>query len=439
MLIDIKSLLRSKALVLIIAISAIARIAILILLPHKPSPYAPDEATYARLAKYVSENLPVQEFPLFGPGLYVSSRSFILPSSLLIKMGMNEFDAIRIVSSLYGLGCLIILSLTHIAFNRIFWNLPVKKNSVFEKESIFILSFFAFLPSNFFWSILGLRESVSQFWIVLTFYLLLRVAFSGQRKKWRYAIISTVSLMLAFGARPETALLFSIVLILFSLFLIFSVHNFTPIIVILIGLMLGQAFTTTSSLPFPNHVFSNEKVNSDQETSTGIVQNPFQEIQNDIGRIRTFEEKRNVNALDAESALPQSSCVDQSSQIQRILKCSFLELPYRLFAFLFRPLIFFDRGSTALNFAAIENIGWILLFASVFFMGFRRTTDTSVYILRLFLGTYALAFSAAAALYEGNLGTAFRHKSSILWPLILILLMSVIVNAEKKYPQSFSS
>lgn len=437
MLIDIKTLLRSKALVLIIAISAIARIASLILLPHKPSPYAPDEATYARLAKYVSESLPVQEFPLFGPGLYLSSRSFILPSSLLIKMGINELDAIRIVSSFCGIGCLIILSLTHIAFIRMFWNTPVKKNLVFEKESIFILSFFAFLPSNFIWSILGLRESVSQFWIVLTFYLLLKVSFSGKRKMWKYAIAPIISLMLAFGARPETALLFSIVLIFFSLYLIFSVRIFLPIIVVLIGLILGQAFTATSSLPSPNSVFSNKIVDSDQEAVKGSVLNPIKEIQNDIGRIRTFEEKRNVNALDAESALPQSSCVGQSSQFQIILKCNFVELPYRLFAFLFRPLIFFDRGSTTLNFAAVENLGWILLFASVFFIGFRRTTVTSVYKLRLFLGSYALAFSLAAALYEGNLGTAFRHKSSILWPLTLILLMSVIVNAHKKYPKSF--
>jgi len=35
-----------------------------------------------------------------------------------------------------------------------------------------------------------------------------------------------------------------------------------------------------------------------------------------------------------------------------------------------------------------------------------------------------LLFASAAALYEGNLGTAFRHKSTILWPLIFILMIA---------------
>jgi hypothetical protein len=40
------------------------------------------------------------------------------------------------------------------------------------------------------------------------------------------------------------------------------------------------------------------------------------------------------------------------------------------------------------------------------------------------LFSYWLTFSVAASLYEGNLGTAFRHKSTILWVVALSLIVS---------------
>jgi hypothetical protein len=42
----------------------------------------------------------------------------------------------------------------------------------------------------------------------------------------------------------------------------------------------------------------------------------------------------------------------------------------------------------------------------------------------LALISYVFVFASSAALYEGNLGTAFRHKSTILWPLIFILMIN---------------
>jgi hypothetical protein len=53
-------------------------------------------------------------------------------------------------------------------------------------------------------------------------------------------------------------------------------------------------------------------------------------------------------------------------------------------------------------------------------------------LLIIWLYLYALAFSTAASLYEGNLGTAFRHKSSILWPLILGLMVSFASRSRDK-------
>jgi hypothetical protein len=99
-------------------------------------------------------------------------------------------------------------------------------------------------------------------------------------------------------------------------------------------------------------------------------------------------------------------------------------LPYRLFAFLFRPLVFFDQGSTTLTFAALENLGWMILVPLSVWVSLSKRENTVDRFINLSLTSYVLLFASAAALYEGNLGTAFRHKSTILWPLVFILMIA---------------
>jgi hypothetical protein len=217
-----------------------------------------------------------------------------------------------------------------------------------------------------------------------------------------------------------------------------------PIAAVLIGLILGQTYSSAWDIPSsknPNSISDQEvvidqgaiarqdNVNSKEENNAVIL---FRTLTNNLGIIESIENKRNLNSIGAESALPQSSCVDQSQDLIRILKCNAVELPYRLFAFLFRPLIFFDEGSLLLKLASIENLGWLLILPYGLFIAIRRNTNPKINLVKFYLATFILTFSAAAALYEGNLGTAFRHKSSILWPLILILLLSKKNNAERK-------
>ena len=41
-------------------------------------------------------------------------------------------------------------------------------------------------------------------------------------------------------------------------------------------------------------------------------------------------------------------------------------------------------------------------------------------------------YSVAAGAYEGNMGTAFRHKSLILWVVILLLASTIVATKERK-------
>ena len=100
--------------------------------------------------------------------------------------------------------------------------------------------------------------------------------------------------------------------------------------------------------------------------------------------------------------------------------------------FLFRPIISLDITSTLSLFAALENILWQGAF--IFIIGTLVKKRRVAFFAPLapsliFLTVYCIG----AGSYEGNMGTAFRHKSLILWA-VLLLVASVI--AARKEPIS---
>ena len=97
--------------------------------------------------------------------------------------------------------------------------------------------------------------------------------------------------------------------------------------------------------------------------------------------------------------------------------------------FLFRPLIVIDTTSTSSLFAAIENIAWLGAFVFILVMLIKKRRLAFIDPLAPSLIFFVL-YCVGAGSYEGNMGTAFRHKSLILW-VILLLLVSVMA-AEKR-------
>ena len=476
---DIKCVLFSRPIQIILALSTLFRIIFhFFVLPNSPSAFGPDEGTYAALSKYVSQGLPVEEFPAYGADLYNSSKSIILPSAFLVQLGMGELGAIRTVASTYGLASSLGLALCFLALLKLRSQSFSILSPMFDRKFLTLLLMFTFFPSNFVWSTVGLRESGSQFWLIITFYLILKILDSTGRGLWKFTALCSLSLTLAYATRPQTSLVFSIIALLTSIILLIRSRNFFPLIAILLGILFGQVFTTTpqtladeslvafqiveqelSQSVTPKPVESNQSVTpkpvdnleaqgnesasikcaqeneliqfegkkfrcKNSKTYRVVERNPTDTLGKQILTTQILDYKRNVNALGAQSALPTSTCQDLSRDILRLLECNLGELPYRLFAFLFRPLIYFDQGSGALTFAALENLSWMILVPFSIWISLRKRENTVDRFVNLALTSYVLLFASAAALYEGNLGTAFRHKSTILWPLIFILMIA---------------
>lgn len=91
--------------------------------------------------------------------------------------------------------------------------------------------------------------------------------------------------------------------------------------------------------------------------------------------------------------------------------------------FLLIPFIFIDNGSLFLNIQSIETPIWLFIYG-LFFVGLyqiirrRRELDYAAMVAILF----ALEFVAISALTEINVGTALRHRSLLLIPILVIWL-----------------
>ena len=97
--------------------------------------------------------------------------------------------------------------------------------------------------------------------------------------------------------------------------------------------------------------------------------------------------------------------------------------------FLFRPLIGIDTTSTSSLIAGVENIAWLGAFVFIIIMIIKKRRLAFIGPLAPSL-IFFILYCVGAGSYEGNMGTAFRHKSLILWA-VLLLVASVTV-AEKR-------
>jgi hypothetical protein len=451
----------------VVAASFVARVVMFFALPNTPSSLALDEETYAALTKWIGQSKPAENFPLFGEGLYLSGRALIIPASLLFRVGINELDAIRIASSLYGL-----LTLALIACFIQFLFKTIKKSPEFLKKrenlTIFLLFILAFMPSHFVWSVLGLRESANEFWVISTFictFLLYRV---DKRNRILVGILLSFSIFCTFSARPQVGWVLATTLFLYALIKLKSKTTILFVPAVIVGMYSGFLAITPTIEVYKNiyTVYEDGSPLDKDIDAEGMAANKLCTANNQVvevnsrsfvcfkvstekestrltsvgslvvNQIEVLPKKQEVNQVGAASKIEKLSCPwDDSSQIGKYA-CLAFRAPYTTLTFLFRPLLFVDTTSASSILAGVENFFWISMFGLIAVSIFKRRRVDFIEEIAPSL-IFFILYTVGAGAYEGNLGTAFRHKAIILWiVLILIFAVSVNSNDRQKKPKS---
>ncbi len=456
----------------IVAASFIARVIMFFALPNTPSSLAPDEGTYAFLAKWISESKPATDFPDFGEGLYLSGRSVILPASALINVGLNELDAVRLTSSIYGFLALCVA--VYFSFKMLQLNVSgATEKKRIERLVLSLLLVYTFLPSHFVWSNLGLREGPNEFWVIIAFTCVFLLYEVGQSRKTLLTVLIFVSIICTFSSRPQVGWVLVVTLLIYSMFKLKKKLTYLLITTVLAGLFGGYLATSTfsyktsltyvakestptptkestptptkESTPTPTKESTPTPTNSGEVIASrlcdgkkvkieykGIIYNcivtgsatkrerPSNLAEVAVNQVQVLPGKQIVNQVGAASMIERLACPwDESSSLGRY-GCLAFRAPYMTVTFLFRPLPFVDTTSLSSIFAALENMLWILMFS---FIVYRISMTKKIAFLSK-IGPPLIFFSlyvVGAGSYEGNMGTAFRHKSLILWVVLLLV------------------
>ena len=486
--------LKSKLYAIVFA-SFVVRVVAFFALPNSASALGPDEGTYANAAFWTALGKPATEFPGYGANLYISGRSLLLPAALFNNLGINPLDSVRLASSLYGLLTLCLIAAIALKAHSSY----VKFADFVEQNQRIFLTFFlifSFIPSHFVWSVLGLKDSATEFWVIATFACLFIIFQLKKRLSFFVICGFTVSMIMVFSARPQVGWVLGLTLILYLFSRITSRISRILIPITVLGVFIGYAPTVAStvevstefiardeypnstpsiSAPSPNKTPKKEVTkpvksrpgttsptattsptseaeynaskmcNSNKqevefngrkylcetyvkEKSTVQLKNPGSVIIDQADAIPTRSE---VNKQGAASAIETQVCPNAGDTRFDKYFCIAYRAPYTTYTFLVRPMLGADVTSNSSLFAAVENIFWLgaLLFVAVMFIRNRRLAFFGALAPSLL---FFSIYSVAAGAYEGNMGTAFRHKSLILWVVILLLASTIVATKERK-------
>ena len=237
--------LKSKLYAIVFA-SFVVKVVAFFVLPNTASNLAPDEGTYAGLAEAVAKGVPVDETQ-FGEGLYLISRAFTVPASLLVRVGFSGLDAVRLIASLYGL-----LTVTLIAFillriidSQQEYKSFISKN---QKSVLTLFAIFGLLPSHLIWSVLGLREAAMEFWVLVVFSLVFYV-FEVKKSPSKLAFLGIlIAIPLVFSSRPQVGWVLGVSLLIYFLFKVRVKAAQILIPLTVIGIVSGYVVTTAFSV-----------------------------------------------------------------------------------------------------------------------------------------------------------------------------------------------
>jgi len=426
--------------------------------------FAPDENVYKSIFSRLYSAGFTSDVLGFNGAWEPWLRLAYLPAKLLTYVGFSDLIASRFLAISYStLATYLVIRIAQ-ANNR--------DNRLFKVAVITI----SFIPTVFLWSSIGLRESFLYLEISAIFYSYSRL--KSHIDVRNIFILGIAIFSLAMTKNYIYILFLFATLITLILFTFVNRENFVNHLLVLSLTLLPLAVNPTLIPAISNYLLGQvEKVdtieigdiNNDgrcdplepcaNESGDGGVASSDKDKQESMALVATggmtvhallrqlegspnsfvakianfFGITTKLKAVSSNAIVPITDKQVARNMKQLSLQQAGLKKPGQVLKssakFLLVPFIFIDNGSLFLNIQSIETPLWLFIYC-LFFLGLfqlisrRREFDYAVMMATLF----ALEFVAISALTEINVGTALRHRSLLLIPIVVIWV------ARKKKP-----
>lgn len=371
---------------LILGTALVPRVLVALLLGDGPR--VPDEGGYLSIAE--SATTGGANLGGYADWFISSYATFIQPVRLVFEITGASIYAGRFVAIIWATLCCLLVGLA-------------TRHLVRHELALIASLFFALWPSALLFSSLLLRESTVWFLVCCPFVGLLM--FEGPQTRFRrtFAVILVLlPQLLLYWARPQTAVVVTLAL---SAAVFCSQQNWGwkfSLILLLLVTPAAKDFGVGGS----TYIYNSVRNSAQQRiTLSKLAESSFSE----------FDEIGDLNTEQPSVRVPVTRSLE---------------------GFLLRPYPTESDSSEDFAVARAEWFLWTPLFGFAPFAMFavRRRWRTFVYP-----AVYLVGMVIGAALFQGNLGTAFRHRSQVLWVLIVLGVAGVNEILQRPRPDGTSN
>jgi hypothetical protein len=388
--------------------------------------FAPDEGLYRDIFSNLYNAGFTSDVLGFGGAWVPWLRLIYLPAKILVYLGFTDLMAIRFLA--IGYSTLATYFVVQVA----------KDNGRDDRIFRITLVTISFIPTVFLWSSIGLRECFLYLSISSILFSLNRIRIDPT---WYWFVLFAFMILSLSQTKPYIFVIMVIAIVLSIFIDAARIRHMRVIHIVIITLTLMPLLANTTLVETVKssgkaqlivllaegpEVNSENLVVSRGATVHALVDQLNSDPQAIISRIAT---RLGITAKLVASA--ESSVVIIGSQDEKYNKSKLISeratisepssFPRAIYRFMFIPMIFMDNGSLFLNIQSIETPVWIFIYLLFFvtiylFLRSRRELDFVVSTAAVF----ALEFILLSAMIEINVGTALRHRSLLLIPILVI-------------------
>jgi hypothetical protein len=395
---------------------------------------APDEQGYVDLFNYV-QNPEGPRPSLQWRNTHIAVLKILfLPASIFHSLGLSDLTAFRAQSlTLTLLVALFLLKAVKVLGIRGRFD---SLSQAGKKKFLFFWLAAAGTPTVIIWSVLGLREVFLYFSLTLLFLSAANIFRRLQSNNYLWLIVFAIALVVL-GNTKFYVYLIVLVSIFIALIIIFvnKVNLVKSLSVLLITLSSLVPFTQKlSELNLPQIRFSSFDLSFDfleNLTTPRLPSTTYSELQSCVANktagpllqgalvIVNKVAPNRLQKVVGQPAIdtPAATALRADDSLRDTF--NLLELPTGLLYFLFFPLSVLSSGIFGVL-GIIEVIFWLPLYATFAVVLSRSRSKIRKDAFVALLTSFALIFTLFSALAEVNFGTAIRHRSLLLIPMVLL-------------------